>query len=71
MWVWQMRQIIGNIEGSLRCIWPAPVLLYQGLPLNRSAHRQMAAKAAWEVYIADSYSVWQRGTNEHISGLIR
>ena len=62
-------------EGFTKTLRHVPALLRKTLTYDRgkemAEHEQLAARLAIRIFVADPYSPWQRGTNEHTNGLLR
>ena len=56
-------------EGFTQNLRPVPALLRKTLTYDRG--NEMAERLAMRVFVADPYSPWPRGTNEHTKGLLR
>lgn len=64
--------VCGIAAEKFRCVPPA---VRKTLTLDNGKefadHERLAAQAALQIYFADPYCAWQRGTNENTNGLIR
>lgn len=62
-------------EGFTQNLRPVPALLRKTLTYDRgnemAEHARLAERLAMRVFVADPYSPWPRGTNEHTNGLLR
>jgi IS30 family transposase len=62
-------------EGFTKKLRHVPALLRKTLTYDRgkemAEHEQLALRLAIQVFFADPYSPWQRGTNENTNGLLR
>ena len=62
-------------EGFTKKLRHVPTLLRKTLPYDRgnerAEHAQWAQRLAIQIFRADPYSPWPRGTNEHTNGLLR
>jgi len=61
--------------GFTKKLRPVPALLRKTLTYDRgnemAEHAQLAQRLAIQIFFADPYSPWQRGTNENTNGLLR
>ena len=61
--------------GFTKNLRPVPALLRKTLTDDRgkelAEHEQLAQRLAIQLFFADPYSPWQRGTNENTTGLLR
>ncbi len=61
--------------GFTKKLRPVPALLRKTLTYDRgkemAEHEQLAQRLAIQIFFADPYSPWQRGTNENTNGLLR
>ncbi len=66
------RQVAQRITRRLRAL---PADLRQSITFDRgkefARHADLTASLGIDVYFADPYCPWQRGTNEHTNGLVR
>ena len=62
-------------EGFTKKLRHVPALLRKTLTYDpgkeMAEHSQLARRLAIQIFFADSYSPWQRGTNENTKGLLR
>ena len=62
-------------EGFTNKLRHVPALLRKPLTDDRgnemAAHERLAERLAIQMFFADPYSPWQRGTNENTNGLLR
>jgi transposase, IS30 family len=62
-------------EGFMKKFRHVPVPLRQTLTYDRgkeiAEHAELAQRLALQIFFADPYSPWQRGTNENTNGLLR
>ena len=62
-------------EGFTKKLRHVPALLRKTLTYDRgkemAEHEQLAQRLAIQIFFADPYSPWQRGTNENTNGLLR
>ena len=62
-------------EGFTKKLRHVPALLRKTLTDDRgkemAEHEQLAQRLALQIFFADPYSPWQRGTNENTNGLLR
>ena len=62
-------------EGFTNKFRHVPALLRKTLTYDRgqemAEHERLAARLAIQIFVADPYSPWQRGTNENTNGLLR
>ena len=62
-------------EGFTKKLGHVPALLRKTLTYDRGKemveHTQLARRLAIQIFFADPYSPWQRGTNENMNGLLR
>jgi len=62
-------------QGCTKTLRPVPALLRKTLTYDRGNERaeyaQLAQRLAIQIFFADPYSPWQRGTNENTKGLLR
>ncbi len=62
-------------KGFTKTLRHVPALLRKTLTYDRgnerAEHEQLAQRLAIQVFFADPYSPWQRGTNENTNGLLR
>jgi IS30 family transposase len=62
-------------EGFTKKLRHVPALLRKTLTYDRgkemAEHERLTARLAIQVFFADPYSPWQRGTNENTNGLLR
>jgi transposase, IS30 family len=62
-------------EGFTKKLRHVPAPLRKTLTYDRgkvmAEHERLAARLSIRVFFADPYSLWQRGTNENINGLLR
>jgi len=62
-------------EGFMKKLRHVPALLRKTLTYDRgkemAEHEQLAQRLAIQIFFADPYSPWQRGTNENTNGLLR
>ena len=62
-------------EGFTKKLRHVPALLRKTLTYDRgkerAEHERLARRLAIQIFFADPYSPWQRGTNEHTNGLLR
>ena len=62
-------------EGFTKKLRHVPALLRKTLTYDRgnerAEHAQLAHRLAIQIFFADPYSPWQRGTNENTNGLLR
>ena len=62
-------------EGFTKKLRHVPALLRKTLTYDRgkerAEHAQFAHRLAIQIFFADPYSPWQRGTNENTNGLLR
>jgi transposase, IS30 family len=62
-------------RGLYKKIRPVPALLRNTLTDDRgkemAEHEQLVQRFATQIFFADPYSPWQRGTNENTNGLLR
>ena len=62
-------------EGVTKKLRHVPALLRKTLTYDRGKempeHAQLAQRLAIQIFFADPYSPWQRGTNENTNGLLR
>jgi IS30 family transposase len=60
---------------SIKCFWSIPRTMRQTLTVDNgkefSQFKELESKTGLEVYFADPYAAWQRGTNENTNGLLR
>ena len=61
--------------GFTKKLWLVPALLRKTLTYDRgnerAEHEPLAQRLAIQIFFADPYSPWQRGTNENTNGLLR
>ena len=62
-------------QGVTKTLWHVPAALRNTLTYDRgkemAEHAQLAQRLAIQIFFADPYSPWQRGTNENTNGLLR
>ena len=62
-------------ERSARAFRHIPIKLRKTLTVDNgkefAAFKKLERKTGFDVYFADPYSSWQRGTNENTNGLLR
>ena len=62
-------------QGFTKTLRHVPALLRKTLTYDRgkemAEHEQLAQRLAIQIFFADPYSPWQRGTNENTNGLLR
>ena len=62
-------------QGFIKKLRHVPALLRKTLTYDRgkemAEHEQLAQRLALQIFFADPYSPWQRGTNENTNGLLR
>ena len=62
-------------EGFTKKLRHVPTLLRNTLTYDRgkerAQHAQLAQRLAIQIFFADPYSPWPRGTNENTNGLLR
>ena len=62
-------------QGFIKKLRHVPALLRKTLTYDRgnerAEHEQLAQRLAIQIFFADPYSPWQRGTNENTNGLLR
>ena len=62
-------------QGFTKKLRHVPALLRKTLTYDRgkemAEHEQLAQRLAIQIFFADPYSPWQRGTNENTNGLLR
>ncbi len=62
-------------EGFAKKLRHVPALLRNTLPYDRgkemAEHEELAQRLAIQIFVADPYRPWQRGTNENTNGLLR
>ena len=62
-------------QGFIKKLRHVPALLRKTLTYDRgkemAEHAQLAQRLATQIFFADPYSPWQRGTNENTNGLLR
>ena len=62
-------------QGFIKKLRHVPALLRKTLTYDRgkemAEHAQVAQRLAIQIFFADPYSPWQRGTNENTNGLLR
>jgi len=60
---------------SIKAFWKIPRAMRLTLTLDNgkefSQFKELESKTGLDVYFADAYSAWQRGTNENTNGLLR
>ena len=66
-----MRAIRGPVKNFIRALPGRGCCLVVQRQTALSGHEHIARKNRCQVYFADPYSSWQRGTNENANGLLR
>ena len=71
-WPGRTRRVRGGFTKKLHYV---PALLRQTLTYDRgkemAEHERLAEQLQIQIFFADPYSPWQRGTNENTNGLLR